>query len=313
MTDNPSTTPNVRRLKSDDFDKIGVSYAEHEALMIDLSASEKEVRRLRRVVANLEREQAVTEDSPDAKDVQALLDLWWAEVKGSKADVLHGLESTRAPKVRAALKRRRRNQGDDEGFDMCRRAVLGVRYDDWAMGRVRKSGERSFNDIAEHILNTDGDIEKFAALYDKNVLEQQSPPVKEGPVARRLERIERGDAAPIDTILQRLQDRGLDWRATPSPDTWRAQCPAHGGDGFSLAITRNASGMILTHCHSHGCLHEDVMSALDLDVSASWRNSETDHQARDYVGPRRLSWLEAQRRIDEIVDLAMTREPRQAA
>jgi hypothetical protein len=39
--------------------------------------------------------------------------------------------------------------------------------DDWAMGRVAKSGGRKFNDIAEHILNTDGDIEKFAALFDK--------------------------------------------------------------------------------------------------------------------------------------------------
>jgi hypothetical protein len=59
---------------------------------------------------------------------------------------------------------------------MCRKAILGAKEDDWAMGRVAKSGGRKFNDIAEHILNTDGDIEKFAALFDGARRDPPCPP-----------------------------------------------------------------------------------------------------------------------------------------
>jgi hypothetical protein len=57
-----------------------------------------------------------------------------------------------------------RDQGlsNEYGLLMCRKAIIGITCDDWAMGRNPKSGGKSFNDIAEHILNTDHDVEKFA-------------------------------------------------------------------------------------------------------------------------------------------------------
>ena len=49
-----------------------------------------------------------------------------------------------------------------------------------------------------------------------------------------------------------------------SGDGWRFPCPAHGGDGFNLVIVER-NGKILTTCHSHGCSHEAVCSALGFD------------------------------------------------
>jgi hypothetical protein len=141
---------------------------------------------------------AVSEDSPEAAEVKQLLELWWKEVMGSAKGVAHGLDSTRAPKVRAALRRKRISK--TEGFEMCRKAILGAKEDDWAMGRVAKSGGRKFNDIAEHILNTDGDIEKFAALYDKRGEKARSG--SQGTV-RRLSRELPSWEDPIETCSPR--------------------------------------------------------------------------------------------------------------
>jgi hypothetical protein len=142
-------------------------FSELDAAMEQLAIAEKRARDAERKLHRLEQQMAsVSEDSPEAAEVKALLELWWREVMGSAKTVAHGLDSTRAPKVRAALRRRKRISKTD-GFEMCRKAILGAKEDDWAMGRVAKSGGRKFNDIAEHILNTDGDIEKFAALFEK--------------------------------------------------------------------------------------------------------------------------------------------------
>jgi hypothetical protein len=289
-------------LKSGDNPENFVTYAEHEEAVVQLSQSEREVRRLRREVAKLEKSQAVTEDSPDAKAIKALLELWWTEVMGSKKRVAHGLESDRAPKVRAALRRRKKIASadkdvadpDHEAFDICRRAILGVVHDDWAMGRVKKSRGKAFNDIAEHILNTDGDIEKFAKLYDdqqaKPTLEAVpdiSPPAKarrDGPVVKRIKKIEAGDAPPIDTVLHNLTMAGCEWRAGDDPDRWRAQCPGHMGDGYSLAIHRKPDGMVLVHCFV-GCSFDEVLDALGLEPRALWANCEEDHQANGYRSP----------------------------
>jgi hypothetical protein len=100
------------------------------------AASEREVRRLRREVTKLLAEVTVSEDSPEAAEVKQLLELWWTEVMGSDSRVAHGLDSTRAPKVRAALRRRKRIS-KTEGFEMCRKAILGAKEDDWAMGGSR--------------------------------------------------------------------------------------------------------------------------------------------------------------------------------
>ena len=45
---------------------------------------------------------------------------------------------------------------------------------------------------------------------------------------------------------------------------WRFPCPAHGGTDPNLSVTER-DGKILTTCFSHGCSHEDIRAALDLD------------------------------------------------
>jgi hypothetical protein len=180
---------------------------------------------------------AVSEDSPEAAEIKQLLDLWWKEVMGSAKGVAHGLDSTRAPKVRAALRRRKRISKTD-GLEMCRRAILGAKEDDWAMGRVAKSGGRKFNDIAEHILNTDGDIEKFAALYDKRG--ERAEKEMQGTV-RRLSRELPSWEDPIETVLAALSRGGWEWRAS-GRDGWVAQCPAHQGTHQHLSIDWNTPG-----------------------------------------------------------------------
>ena len=45
---------------------------------------------------------------------------------------------------------------------------------------------------------------------------------------------------------------------------WRAQCPAHRGDGLNLAIDPGRNGGTLVTCHSRGCDYRAVMAALNL-------------------------------------------------
>jgi hypothetical protein len=248
-----------------------VPYSEHQAVIDDYAASEREVRRLRREVTKLLNEAAVPEDSPEAAEVKQLLELWWKEVMGSAKTVAHGLDSTRAPKVRAALRRRKRIS-KTEGFEMCRKAILGAKEDDWAMGRVAKSGGRKFNDIAEHILNTDGDIEKFAALFDKR--HEKHEKFVEAEV-RRLSRSRELPSweDPVETLLAALTRDGWEWRVS-GRDGWVAQCPAHQGTHFNLSVDWNTPGdRLLLKCWSRDCSAAEVMAALDLPVSALFRRS----------------------------------------
>ena len=53
-----------------------------------------------------------------------------------------------------------------------------------------------------------------------------------------------------------------------SGDEYRFPCPAHGGDGFNLAIVER-NGKILSTCHSHGCSHDAVRAAIGLDPPES--------------------------------------------
>jgi hypothetical protein len=96
-------------------------YTELDAAMEQLAIAEKRARDAERKLHRLEQQMAaVSEDSPEAAEIKQLLDLWWKEVMGSAKGVAHGLDSTRAPKVRAALRRRKRISKTD-GLEMCRR------------------------------------------------------------------------------------------------------------------------------------------------------------------------------------------------
>ena len=252
----------------------------------DVIAKNREIGRLKRELSEV-----IDEESPEAQTVKALLDLWWREVKNSDPRVKHDLKSTRAPKVRKALKRR--------GAELCQKAILGVKHDDWAMGRIAKSGGKDFNDIAEHIFATDASIEKFAKLHD----DRQAP----APVSREPESLARefvrhvydSDETelpyrpaskepkhrpftpnnPVERVLTALSD----YRPARNPDEWEAICPAHDDTQPSLVIRRNADGMVWIKCWA-GCSKESILESLGLEWRDLWERSEHDTGARNYAG-----------------------------
>ena len=61
-------------------------------------------------------------------------------------------------------------------------------------------------------------------------------------------------------------------------NSYRACCPAHGGDGQNLKISQTQEGHILLKCFSHGCAVEDIVGAIGLtlqDIMPEERHSET--------------------------------------
>ena len=78
----------------------------------------------------------------------------------------------------------------------------------------------------------------------------------------------------ITEVVEALKSRG-DKPRRQRDGSWRARCPAHGGDNDTSLSVRAENGRLLTHCHSHGCEHQDVMSALDLDRGPNHRRKST--------------------------------------
>lgn len=269
-------------------------FTELDGAIEQLAIAEKRARDAERKAHRLERLMSeVSEDDPAAKDVRELLDLWWLKVKHANPNVAHGLDSTRAAKVRSTLKRRQkmaRDQGlgNEYGTLMCRKAIVGITCDEWAMGRNPKSGGKAFNDIAEHILNTDHDVEKFAALFDdwcshltfERLPKEQAQKVQQTRLRvvreenRRRDRFERAEREdPAEAILSALTCGGWEWRCHPSTiDAWRAQCPAHGGDHMNLSIFWGDGDVLRFKCFSHGCETPEILAALDLPLFTVYRH-----------------------------------------
>jgi hypothetical protein len=241
-------------------------FTELDGALEQIAIAEKRARVAERALHRLQLQLSeVSEDSPEASEVKQLLELWWREVMDSRPTVAHGLSSTRAAKVRAAI-RRRKKIDKANGFEVCRKAVLGVREDDWAMGRVSKSGGRRFNDIAEHILNTDHDIEKFADLYEKRG--QKPTPITK----HRVREVRQVREDPIEVVLSALTRGGWDWRVA-GLDSWVAQCPAHNGTHQHLSFAWNTPGdKLLMKCWSRGCAVSEVCEALGIPVAALFRD-----------------------------------------
>lgn len=75
-------------------------------------------------------------------------------------------------------------------------------------------------------------------------------------------------AAPIETVLRRLEERGCQARQT-GPGRWIARCPHHEDRSPSLSL-RNLGGpdgdRVLLNCFA-GCDTRDVLAALELDFA----------------------------------------------
>jgi hypothetical protein len=106
-----------------------------------------------------------------------------------------------------------------------------------------------------------------------------------------------------------------------SGNGWRAQCPAHGGDGYNLAISEGANGKPLLHCHSHGCSYGDLAAAIEQQHGSRLGGTSTPAQRAQAASERaqRQAAEQAQRRRDRAAsdllaggDDVLTRLARQA-
>jgi hypothetical protein len=68
-------------------------------------------------------------------------------------------------------------------------------------------------------------------------------------------------SAPIEQLLSRL-----DGVQKVRVNGWKSRCPAHNGDGKSLAVTLGDSGHILIHCFAYGCEAGDILEAVGMSV-----------------------------------------------
>ena len=78
----------------------------------------------------------------------------------------------------------------------------------------------------------------------------------------------------VTEVVKALKSRGDKPRQQPD-GSWRARCPVHGGNSDTSLSVREEHGRLLTHCHTQGCRHQDVMSALDLYRPNHRRESTT--------------------------------------
>ena len=69
--------------------------------------------------------------------------------------------------------------------------------------------------------------------------------------------------SPKDKIIEAVVAAGFEHDEM----TGRCQCPAHGGEGFNLAINEADDGAAIMHCHSHGCTASAVCQAIGIAES----------------------------------------------
>lgn len=71
--------------------------------------------------------------------------------------------------------------------------------------------------------------------------------------------------AALERVRAALAAGGWKTRAT-GPDSLRAQCPAHGGEGLNLGVKAGDQG-VLVFCHSRKCGADEIADALGLKLS----------------------------------------------
>lgn len=108
-------------------------------------------------------------------------------------------------------------------------------------------------------------------------------------------------SAPIETLLSRL-----DGVRQSKHNSWMARCPAHNGDGRSLAITYTDEGRILMHCFAYECEVSDIMAAVGMTVSDLFPTRLPEHRyAPRKHGVSSLDVLRAMRFELRVLDLIL--------
>jgi hypothetical protein len=114
---------------------------------------------------------------------------------------------------------------------------------------------------------------------------------------------------PLDLVLSKLP------RYTHHGQTYRACCPAHGGDNpTALSITETGDGAVLVYCFKGTCTSEDILGALGLEWADCFpegdrRRTRPRSKARSItptngqaVDPRKLALKQA---VDQAVGLIL--------
>jgi hypothetical protein len=228
----------------------GSVHEDVQALQATVAAQAKEIAGLKRALSSAHR------NGPLMDEIREVFD-YWKLTLGKRADVVLG--KSRIDAVRARLK---------EGFtvERLKRAIDGCATDDWAMGRVRKTNGKTFNDLGKHICVSDEAVERFEQMADKrpsNVVELRSRKVATyDPFWRPLDRAvialrrEFGRDA-VDVLWADLNKAGR-------YDEWWSVCPIQPGLGQPLRIRESGGipGASLDLACGHGCLPTALADAI---------------------------------------------------
>jgi RecA-family ATPase len=79
--------------------------------------------------------------------------------------------------------------------------------------------------------------------------------------------------SPKDKIIEAVVAAGFEHDEI----TGRCQCPAHGGEGFNLAINESDTGAVIMHCHSRGCTASAVCQAIGVAESTMFPPEGYEH------------------------------------
>ena len=84
----------------------------------------------------------------------------------------------------------------------------------------------------------------------------------------------------LDTFLSRLQKV----RKT-GKDSWLACCPHHGDKNPSMTVSVGSNGIVLCHCHSHGCGIDQIAESVGMEVKDLMPENPLYHRARPLKAP----------------------------
>lgn len=230
----------------------GSVHEDVQALNATVTKQAKEITGLKRALQDSHR------NGPLMDEIREVFD-YWKHTLGKRNDVVLG--KNRVDAVRARLK---------EGFtvERLKRAVDGCATDDWAMGRVRKSNGKTFNDLGKHICVSDEAVERFEEMAEKpkqsNVVElrPRRQPAMYDPYWRPLDRAisalrrEFGSDS-VTTLCAELNQAGR-------YDEWWSVCPVRPDISQPLRLRESGGvpGGSLDLACVHGCLPSQLADAI---------------------------------------------------
>jgi hypothetical protein len=228
----------------------GSVHEDNAALKETLTKQAKEIAGLKRALTEAHR------SGPLMDEIREVFDHWVRRL-GKRENTVLGKQRVEA--VRARLK---------EGFtvERLKRAIDGCATDDWAMGRVRKSNGKTYNDLGKHICVSDEAVERFEQMTEKATNVVQLRPRARQPMFDPL-------ARPLDRALIALRrEFGSDSVTTLCAelnragryDEWWSVCPVQPGLGQPMRIRESGGvpGGSLDLACAHGCLPSVLAEAI---------------------------------------------------